>query len=57
MCNLYNMVTNHQAMIELGFLWERSNRGNLPPLCAQPDVGEFGPPEILVIYGEVPEMV
>jgi hypothetical protein len=31
MCNLYNMVTNHQAMIELGFLWEKANR-NLPPL-------------------------
>ena len=25
------MVTNHQAMIELGFLWEKANR-NLPPL-------------------------
>jgi hypothetical protein len=23
---------------------------------AQPDVGEFGPPEILVVYGEVPDM-
>ena len=23
---------------------------------AQPDVGEFGPPDILVVYGEVPEM-
>lgn len=31
MCNLYNMVTNAQAMIELGFLWEKANR-NLPPL-------------------------
>ena len=31
MCNLYNMVTNAQAMIELGFLWEKANT-NLPPL-------------------------
>ncbi|MEO7221364.1 MAG: hypothetical protein ABIY37_02745 [Devosia sp.] len=31
MCNLYNMTTNHQAMIEMGFLWEKANR-NLPPL-------------------------
>jgi putative SOS response-associated peptidase YedK len=31
MCNLYNMVTNHQAMIELGFLWEKAQR-NFPPL-------------------------
>ena len=31
MCNLYNMVTNAQAMIELGFLWEKAER-NLPPL-------------------------
>lgn len=23
---------------------------------ADPDVGEFGPPEVLVRYGEVPEM-
>jgi hypothetical protein len=23
---------------------------------AQPDIGEFGPPDILVVYGEVPEM-
>lgn len=23
---------------------------------AQPDIGEFGPPEILAAYGEVPEM-
>lgn len=23
---------------------------------AQPDIGEFGPPEILVVYGEVPDM-
>ncbi len=23
---------------------------------AQPDIGEFGPPEVLVMYGEVPEM-
>jgi putative SOS response-associated peptidase YedK len=31
MCNLYSMTTSHQAMIEMGFLWERANR-NLPPL-------------------------
>lgn len=31
MCNLYSMTTSHQAMIELGFLWERGNV-NLPPL-------------------------
>jgi hypothetical protein len=31
MCNLYNMVTNAQAMIELGFLWEKVDR-NFPPL-------------------------
>ena len=31
MCNLYSMTTNAQAMIELGFLWERADR-NLPPL-------------------------
>lgn len=23
---------------------------------AQPDIGEFGPPEVLAVYGEVPEM-
>ena len=23
---------------------------------AQPDIGEFGPPDILVVYGEVPNM-
>jgi putative SOS response-associated peptidase YedK len=31
MCNLYNMVTNAQAMIELGFLWEKA-QPNFPPL-------------------------
>lgn len=23
---------------------------------AQPDIGEFGPPEVLAVYGEVPDM-
>jgi len=23
---------------------------------ANPDVGEFGPPEVLAVYGDVPEM-
>jgi len=23
---------------------------------ASPDVGEFGPPEVLAVYGDVPEM-
>lgn len=31
MCNLSNMTTSHQAMIEMGYLLERANR-NLPPL-------------------------
>src|ERR1044071_9184925 len=31
MCNLYSMTTNAQAMIELGFLWEKAER-NFPPL-------------------------
>ena len=30
MCNLYNMTSAHQAMIEMGFLWEKAQR-NLPP--------------------------
>ena len=36
MCNNYNLFTNAEAMIQLGFLWEKANR-NLPPLSVYPD--------------------
>jgi putative SOS response-associated peptidase YedK len=30
-CDNYNMTSSHQAMIEMGFLWDKAQR-NLPPL-------------------------
>ena len=36
MCNNYNLLTNAEAMIALGFLFEKARR-NLPPLSIYPD--------------------
>lgn len=35
MCNNYNLLTNAEAMIRLGFLWQQAR--NVPPLSIYPD--------------------